>query len=326
MPQWLDRLDPPIPPPKCIYRPSNKPSLAIVTSKDTQDSTIQTTMTTPTTSTAVESSLPPPAVQSIASSSRSRRLRKKTVRVAGLSVHWAQFKKRISTAAAPSSSSAIGEGAAENSYTRQMETKNTEVADYLDEVVVDRSWTEEIKSSVSHSEHNGSPEKSGGSHQPNQGTSDHDSAVYDGFLTSSGVLATLRWRTWPFIMEIFSSRFVDERSEQHYAQVRIFLLFLPFRLAFCKILISRSLPQESWFIKKSLALWASLWLIANWVLGCIFIPHNPIAQLDKVFYFGVSCANPLFATSILKFYDRSPPSSAFLPCELAPHLVPERKS
>ena len=221
MPQWLDRLNAPIPPPKWIEQ--DRPSLIIMTSKDTQGSTIQATMTTPTTSTVVDNSLPPPVVQSIASSSHSRRLRKKTVRVAGLSVHWARFKKRMGTAVAPSSSSVIGESAAENSYTRKIES--TEVADYLDEVVVDRSWTEEIKSSVSYSDHNGSPEKSGGSHQPNQGTSDHDSIVYDGFWSSSTVLAILRWRTWPFIMEIFSSRFVDEKSEQHYAQVRIFLLF-----------------------------------------------------------------------------------------------------
>lgn len=46
--------------------------------------------------------------------------------------------------------------------------------------------------------------------------------------------------------------------------------------------------QESWYLKKKLALWAALWLIANWVLGCIFIPHNPVSNIDKVFYFGVS--------------------------------------
>ncbi|KIM44414.1 hypothetical protein M413DRAFT_442397 [Hebeloma cylindrosporum] len=245
MSQRSDRLDAPIPPPRWIEQDIHKPSLTIMTSEDTQDSALQAMVTTPTTSTAVDNSLPPPVVQSIASSSPSRRLRKKTVRIAGLSVHWARFKKRIGTVAAPSSSSVIGESAAENSYTRKIE--NTEVADYLDEVVVDRNC----------------PEKSGGSHQPNQGTSDHDSVVYDGFWTSWTILAILRWRTWPFIMEIFSSRFVDEKSEQHYA-------------------------QESWFLKKSLALWASLWLIANWVLGCIFIPHDPIARLDKIFYFGVA--------------------------------------
>lgn len=219
MPRWLDRLDAPIPPPKWIEQDISKPSLTIMTNDDTQGSTIHAMVTTPTTSTAMDNSLPPPVVQSIASSSHSRRLRKKTVRVAGLSVHWARFKKRMGTVAAPSSSSAIGESAAENSYVRKMDTG---VADYLDEVVVDRSWTEEIKSSVSHSDHNGSPEKSGGSHQPNQGTSDHESVVYDGFWASSTILAILRWRTWPFILEIFSSRFVDEKSEKHYAQVRFF--------------------------------------------------------------------------------------------------------
>ncbi|KAJ3504573.1 hypothetical protein NLJ89_g7867 [Agrocybe chaxingu] len=185
-----------------------------------------------------------------------------TARVGGLTVHWARFKKRIGTGTAPSSSSHIGDSAVETGYSRRMEMA-PEANDVVDEVVVDRVWTEEIKSSVTHSDNGASPEKSGGSHQQNHGASDHGSLNYEGRWRWWTPFAIIRYRTWPLLMEIFSSRFVDEKSEQHYA-------------------------QEHWFMKKSLALWASLWLIANWVLGCIFIPHHPVVLLDKIFYFGIA--------------------------------------
>jgi len=40
-------------------------------------------------------------------------------------------------------------------------------------------------------------------------------------------------------------------------------------------------------MKKSLAVWASLWLIFNWVLGCIFAAPLRLVY-DQVFYFGAS--------------------------------------
>jgi len=40
-------------------------------------------------------------------------------------------------------------------------------------------------------------------------------------------------------------------------------------------------------MKKSLAEWAALWLILNWVLGVIFA--QPLNEpYDKAFYYGVS--------------------------------------
>lgn len=46
--------------------------------------------------------------------------------------------------------------------------------------------------------------------------------------------------------------------------------------------------KERWFLKKSLAIWASLWLVMNWILGVIFVPKTPyFFLLDKIFYFGV---------------------------------------
>ncbi|KAH9479238.1 hypothetical protein JR316_0007826 [Psilocybe cubensis] len=246
-------------PPQWTEDHYTKSSLELSAEKNTQASPVPS-MNTPTTSTAIDT-LPPPAVQSLSSSnSKARRKNKKTARVKGLSVHWASFKKRIGTGTAPDSSSLFGESAVESNFTRRLESAET--SDYVDEVVVDRNWSEEIKSSISHSEHGGSPEKTT-SHPPDRGNSDHESIADDKFWSLSMPITFMRYRAWPLFMEIFSSRFLDDKAEQHYA-------------------------QESWFLKKSLALWASLWLICNWVLGCIFIPHNPIAKLDKVFYFGVA--------------------------------------
>lgn len=45
--------------------------------------------------------------------------------------------------------------------------------------------------------------------------------------------------------------------------------------------------KESWFLKKHLALYTSIWIVLNWILGCAFIPHNPVVTQDKIFYFGV---------------------------------------
>jgi len=204
--------------------------------------------------TKVDDLLPPPVLQTNAGITR-----RKSARFGSLAEHWAKFKRHIGTGTLLSSSSQIAESAVENSYTQRMEIAQEDST--VDEVVVDRVWSEDIKSIDSHSDCGGNG--LGESPQVNPGGSDHESLVYEGFWSLWPPLANIRWRAWPFIMEIFSSRFIDEKSEQRYV-------------------------QETWFLKKSLALWASLWLIANWVLGCVFIPHDPIALLDKIFYFGVA--------------------------------------
>ena len=217
MRRWLNRLLSSRPPPHWGEedekdRDKEQSLRNFVTDLDTQDSITLTAMNTPTTR---DQSLPPPVLQNGFTSQSSR---KKRARVGGLSVHWARFKRRMGTGTAPSSSSLMLESAAEHSYTRRMET--LENSDFVDEVVVDRVWTEEIKSSVSHSEHGGTPEKSA-SQQPEKNASDHESMIEESRWTLSTLLTILRYRTWPFLMEIFSSRFMDSRAEQHYAQVSI---------------------------------------------------------------------------------------------------------
>ena len=161
--------------------------------------------------TKVDDLLPPPVLQTNAGINHPRR---KSARFGCLAEHWAKFKRHIGTGTAPSSSSQIEESAVENNYIQQMEMAQEDGA--VDEVVVDRVWSEDIKSIESHSDHGASP---GESHQVNQGGSDHESLVYEGFWSLWPLLAKIRWRAWPFIMEIFSSRFIDEKSEQRYAQV-----------------------------------------------------------------------------------------------------------
>jgi osomolarity two-component system sensor histidine kinase SLN1 len=155
--------------------------------------------------------LPPPVLQTNARINHSRR---KSAHFGCLAEHWAKFKRHIGTGTAPSSSSQIAESAVENNYIHRLEVAQEDGP--VDEVVVDRVWSEDIKTIESHSDRGASPRES---HQVNSGGSDHESFVYEGFWSIWPPLANIRWRAWPFIMEIFSSRFIDEKSEQRYAQV-----------------------------------------------------------------------------------------------------------
>ncbi|KZP17575.1 hypothetical protein FIBSPDRAFT_920629 [Athelia psychrophila] len=189
--------------------------------------------------------------------------RKKNARVSGgLRVHWATIKRRIGTGTAPSTSSVMADSSANGSYHRRP-PPDEGLDEDVDEVVVDRAWSEDIKSSVAHSETGGSPEKSDGHHPP--GTSvDHESIVQHGFWGIWTPLAILRWRVYPLLMEFFSSSFFDQDAEAHYR-------------------------KENWFMRKSLALWSALFFVINWVLGVSFISHTP-QLIDKIFLYGVAPA------------------------------------
>jgi osomolarity two-component system sensor histidine kinase SLN1 len=156
------------------------------------------------------------------------RKQKKTARIGGgLKVHWANFRKRIGTGTAPSTSSMVGDSsAAGSSQNRPHATTTTdEETGEVDEIVVDRTWSEEIKSSVAHSEAEAraSPEKSN-SHQPPETTLDHESMDhYDGFWGLWSPLVFIRWRLWPMALEFFTCRFFDEKSEEHYRKENWFM-------------------------------------------------------------------------------------------------------
>ncbi|CCM01334.1 uncharacterized protein FIBRA_03383 [Fibroporia radiculosa] len=219
--------------------------------------------TVPVSPMTLQSSLPLPA-----SAYGKRGKVKKNARVnAGLRVHWAQFKRRIGTGTAPSTSSALEPDESGDSYSNGIARQivQSEDEEGVDEVVVDREWSDEIKSSsITHSEHGGTPEKS--SNHLNGTNTDRESLSLhgDGFWASCQLLLCLRWRVWPVFYGFFVNRFMDEKSEMHY----------------CK---------ENWFMRKNLALWSSAFLITNWALAIGFMQKPPTIA-DKIFYYGVSPA------------------------------------
>jgi hypothetical protein len=194
--------------------------------------------------------LPPPALQ--ASNSGTRRTRKSArIDGGGLRVHWARFKKRVGTGTAPSTSEVTGSVVTGGSSVMlprasgafERKGRDDEKGG-VDEVVVDRPWFDEIKSSVvSQSEAEGGPRDSHGGAYGMAGTiNDHDSVALhaEGFWALNMALVVLRYRCWPAIYDFFTLRFVDQESEDRYR-------------------------KETWFLQKSLAVWSAIFLITNWV-------------------------------------------------------------
>jgi osomolarity two-component system, sensor histidine kinase SLN1 len=88
------------------------------------------------------------------------------------------------------------------------------------QIVVDRAWGDELKSSVvSQSEHGGNTAEQQGSHRPGTST-DIDSLAHlhgpSGFFGTLWLI--LRWRLWPATIDFFSLKFFDAASERHYAK------------------------------------------------------------------------------------------------------------
>lgn len=172
----------------------------------------------------------PPPVQHDDRNSASRSRTKKNARVhPGLRVHWDRFVRKLGSGTAPSSSSNFDESVGESSgypRSRQGQTVFQDAQEErVDEVIVDREWSDEIKSSsVTHSEHGGSPEKTGSNHHAGTNT-DRDSFAIrpEGFWGICRPLIVLRWRLWPATFAFFCTRFLDEKSEMHYTKENWFL-------------------------------------------------------------------------------------------------------
>ena len=177
-----------------------------------------------------DAELPPPVLAAASLASRGHKKTRIDGSIKGnLRVHWDRFIRRIGSGTAPSSSSAFEESLAESTgYSRAaarqaLEDPNQEV----DEVVVEREWADELKStSTTHSEHGGTPDRVGGSN-PLVGTNtDRESFAFhtpDGFWGSCTLLIWIRWRLWPFWLQFFYTKFLDERSEEYYRKENWFL-------------------------------------------------------------------------------------------------------
>jgi hypothetical protein len=173
-----------------------------------------------------ENLLPVPVQQGAVSESCKRKQKKNARIGGGLKVYWANFRKRIGTGTAPSTTSMVGDGSATGSSNTRPTTTTDDEKEEVDEIVVDRTWSEEIKSSVAHSEAGvaASPEKSNGHYQPAETSVDHESLQhYEGFWALSSPLVFIRWRCWPLVREFFTSRFFDQKSEERYQKENWFM-------------------------------------------------------------------------------------------------------
>jgi len=166
--------------------------------------------------------LPLPVVQTAIVNSVPRKKRK----MASLRVYLADIWKRVG-AESPSTSSVVGDSTLDTNQVRPR-TNDDPDADEVDEIVVDRDWTEDMKSSVNHSER--PQDKSGcGSHVthiPAETVTSlgHESyAIPDDAGLFRQILVFLRWEVWPAVREFFYVEFYDKKEEKQYRRERWFI-------------------------------------------------------------------------------------------------------
>ncbi|KAI0701496.1 hypothetical protein BC835DRAFT_213923 [Cytidiella melzeri] len=209
--------------------------------------------------------LPPPVLQAVSLSSRKKKARIDTGINKNLRVHWDRLFRKMANGTAPSSSSAFdGSTTGESSGHHRPVGQVEDVDEEVDEVVVDREWADELKgTSATHSEHGGTPERGAGSNMMGGTNTDRESlAIHaDGFWAWCTPLIWLRWRLWPLVLGFFYTRFIDQKSEEHY----------------CK---------ENWFMRKSLAMWSACFYILNWTLAVVVVPR-PATLPDIIFYYAL---------------------------------------
>ncbi|KAF9466155.1 hypothetical protein BDZ94DRAFT_249341 [Collybia nuda] len=132
----------------------------------------------------------------------------------------------------------------------------------VDEVVVDRSWSDDFGASIpSEGDANSISYHSGYQHTT------PPTSVHERFRPSLNLCQpfSVLWdHICLYLMEFFSSRFPDPKLEADH-------------------------QKEVWGQSKRLALWASTFFIANWVLGVAFI-QGPVVLSDKIFYYGIAPA------------------------------------
>jgi len=201
--------------------------------------------------------LPIPATTKLDPSAATSKRRRLSWFPRSLRVHWTEFKKRLATGTAPSTSSLYDDGTSASIHGKEPVPGQPE--DEVDEVVVDREWTEDTRKTTTKSE---SAHPFGDSRQPGGTNTDRESfAAVEGFWARSTILIILRWRLWPAILDFFRPRFVDSKSEAQY-------------------------NKESWFYRKRLAIFSALFFICNWITACVLV-QTPVVTSDIVFYYVV---------------------------------------
>lgn len=206
--------------------------------------------------------LPIPVTTKLAPSAASPKRRELSWFTRNLRVHWAEFKKRLGTGTALSTSSVHDDTTTGSVHGK--EPVPGQPGDEVNEVVVDREWTEDARRTTTKSE---SAHPFNDSRQLGGTNTDHESfAVVEGFWGRSTILIILRWRLWPAILGFFWPRFMDEKSEAQYI-------------------------KESWFYRKRLAIFSALYFICNWITACVLV-QRPVVISDVIFYYVVRPNTP----------------------------------
>jgi osomolarity two-component system, sensor histidine kinase SLN1 len=171
--------------------------------------------------------LPAPVLQDT-SGRTSNRQRSNT-----LASYWANLTNYIGSAASPTDSS-VNTSLEHHPLEKPPASFGGDDTEEVDEIVVDRSWSDDWRNSDSESDHDASsPGKSGPSNLDSNLPLDPYSPApgSTGFWVSCKLCILVRWRIWPAILGFFSSRFLDDVSEQKYkrenwstAKVRGFVL------------------------------------------------------------------------------------------------------
>jgi hypothetical protein len=161
--------------------------------------------------------LPLPVTVAQASTADSGCRKTKRARVRGLRVYCECFMKHMGTESSSLSSALVD--SIRDSGQGQLRTEAGTDVDEVDEIIVDRNWTEDMKNSPDHSEC--APDNSRDSYMADvvAGTDTsvtHESTAFpnDGFFRQFLVL--LRWEVWPAVHRFFHVRFNDEKTEERY--------------------------------------------------------------------------------------------------------------
>ncbi|KAK0202522.1 hypothetical protein DFS33DRAFT_1263543 [Desarmillaria ectypa] len=155
--------------------------------------------------------------------------------------------------------------------------------DEIDEIVVDRCWSEEYASSSHSSDVADSTSGFGEFEERDSISASHQV----GFWASCKPLIFIRWRLWRCLRDFFDPHFENPVVELDY-------------------------QKEVWEVSKSLALWASIFFIVNWLMAVLSIP-TPTVLADKIFYFAIGPVLT-FPILVLCLYDFPLKYSLFFQC------------
>jgi hypothetical protein len=164
--------------------------------------------------------LPPPALQD---NSRKKR-------VTRFSARWTGLKNRMGAGTAPSTSSFLGNDYVPSDHSHQQPVQiSLNNGEAVDEIIVDRVWSEGISGTAAGSEHGATPEKSGRSY-PHTSSAEQDSlAQSHGFCATFPPVVIVRWKIWPIFINFFATSFPDASSESRYRQETWFVQKASFR-------------------------------------------------------------------------------------------------